>query len=241
MSPDSDFEALYNDLLQFLYRTPWGLIQTDRSGAVQMLNPVAAKILMQVTDNGRLDNLFRIFKDVRPELESLTRQFEERYGVVCEDLPLRLARGGDLTLSVFVQNESCLMVVLRELKLQGLTAEKMAACEKYTALIEHPLIGVLTTRQNTIQHANAAAQRMLGLPAALEGESLENLLPGGEWQALVEEALPMLLAVQHYETTCTLTVRGEARQFSINALPPGGWDDQTQWVLLEQGASPLTH
>ena len=52
-----NFESMYEELLQFLYRTPWGLLQATRNGDIQMLNPVAAKLLMPLAFNGRLDNL----------------------------------------------------------------------------------------------------------------------------------------------------------------------------------------
>ena len=77
-----DYESMYEELLQFLYRTPWGLIQATRSGDIQMLNPVAAKVLMPLAFNGRLDNLFALLRAARPELQALVAATTERYGVV---------------------------------------------------------------------------------------------------------------------------------------------------------------
>lgn len=92
----------YEALVQFLYRAPIGLVQTDASGAVEMLNPMASNLLMPLARDGGLDNLFAVLEDVAPQIEALARAFQEPSGVVCDALrvPLGQARGATQVLSL---------------------------------------------------------------------------------------------------------------------------------------------
>lgn len=234
MTQATDYESMYGDLLQFLYRTPWGLIQTARDGTIQMINPVAAKILMQLTQNGRLGNIFHLLQSVRPELTDLVRKSEARYGVVCEDLPLHTGQAVALSLSIFVQNEASLMMVLRESHLPFNRGKLEASGGVLDALMNHPLIGLITTRHSLITQANATAQRLLGADAKeLVGSRLEDLPLGDEVQTLLEESLSQLMAGARFEGLVCLNVDGQQRTLSVTADPPGAWDEDARWLLVE--------
>ncbi len=92
----------YEALVQFLYRAPIGLVQTDAFGAVEMLNPMASNLLMPLARDGGLDNLFAVLEGVAPQIETLARAFPEPSGVVCDALrvPLAQARGATQVLSL---------------------------------------------------------------------------------------------------------------------------------------------
>ena len=88
--PSAEHEAL----IQFLYLAPVGLVQTDLHGDVAMMNPIAAQLLMPLSRNGGLDNLFTALEAVAPELHAVVGQHAEPYGKVCEGLHVHLPAGG---------------------------------------------------------------------------------------------------------------------------------------------------
>jgi predicted signal transduction protein with EAL and GGDEF domain len=83
----------YEALVQFLYRAPIGLVQTDLNGAVEMLNPMASQLLMPLARDGGLDNLFDTLGGVAPQVKGLAAAFDHPSGVVCE--ALRVPLGAD--------------------------------------------------------------------------------------------------------------------------------------------------
>jgi PAS domain S-box-containing protein len=94
MSRDAnDFGAEHEALIQFLYLAPVGLVQTNAQGDVTMLNPVAAQLLMPLSHDGGLDNLFTALEKVAPELRAHTAQYTEPYGKICDGLHLHLETG----------------------------------------------------------------------------------------------------------------------------------------------------
>lgn len=105
-------------LLKLLYRAPIGLIQTRLDGQIEMLNPMAAQLLMPFSPEGRFDNLFTVLKEAAPHLSRLVAQVEQPAGLVCESLRIELAAQGDrrvahtLSLDVLKQGGVRLMVVL---------------------------------------------------------------------------------------------------------------------------------
>ncbi|WP_290425054.1 bifunctional diguanylate cyclase/phosphodiesterase [Massilia sp. YIM B02769] len=80
----------YEALVQFLYRAPIGLVQTDLAGAVDMLNPMASSLLMPLATDAGLDNLFAVLDAVAPQVKGLADSFGEPSGVVCEALRVPL-------------------------------------------------------------------------------------------------------------------------------------------------------
>lgn len=86
----SEITDSYETLVQFLYRAPIGLVQTTATGAIEMLNPMAAQLLMPLSADGNLDNLFTVLDAVAPDLAQLLADFDASMGVVCEGLRVAL-------------------------------------------------------------------------------------------------------------------------------------------------------
>jgi len=78
----------YEALVQFLYRAPIGLAQTSLDGTVDMLNPMASKLLMPLATAQGLDNLFDVLAPVAPHLAAMVEAFIEPSGMICEGLRL---------------------------------------------------------------------------------------------------------------------------------------------------------
>jgi PAS domain-containing protein len=244
-----DFEAMYEELQQFLYRTPWGLIQTARNGDIQMLNPVAAKLLMPLTFNGRLDNIFDLLRTSRPELQAVAAAAKAAYCVVCEDLPLAgvhqqaVGPGNasgvrNLSVSIFAQSEHCLMVVLRESQVQVADAVRDSQAAERDALQNLPHLGVLKTRAGHITWSNPAAQRMLACAGTqLADRPLTELLEPEAGEALMEACLPILMAGASYTASVGMRRQGAtAVTLDLTATATSGVRQEVLWTLSERVA-----
>ncbi len=74
------------ELLQFLYQSPIGLLQTTLDGEITMINPVSAQLLMPLAPSGHLANLFDTLQSVAPQLRHLPASCKEPVGSLCESL-----------------------------------------------------------------------------------------------------------------------------------------------------------
>lgn len=87
-----DAQDAYEALLEFLYRVPVALLQVDEEGAIDMLNPMAAQLLMPLAPDGQLDNLFAVLAPLAPWLAATVNDFTPASGVVCESMRIDLGR-----------------------------------------------------------------------------------------------------------------------------------------------------
>lgn len=72
-----------DDLMEFFYHASIAMVQTDLSGKVLLLNPVAAQMLMPMARRGDLlDNLFTTLDNAAPELRALAAQAPQRAGPI---------------------------------------------------------------------------------------------------------------------------------------------------------------
>ncbi|MFC4931341.1 putative bifunctional diguanylate cyclase/phosphodiesterase [Massilia sp. GCM10023247] len=114
----------YEALIQFLYRAPIGLVQTDLAGTVDMLNPMASNLLMPLARDGGLDNLFAVLEPVAPQVRQLAEAFGEPSGVVCDALrvPLDAARAAGapqvLSISLMKLDPERLMAAISDATLE---------------------------------------------------------------------------------------------------------------------------
>ena len=115
----------YESLMQFLYRAPVALVQTNLQGDVEMMNPMGAQLLMPLSRAGNLENLFDVLRQVVPQLRELVQNFEPATGPVCESLRFTLRDESRSTrahrhLSISVQklDASCLMTMVSDVTLE---------------------------------------------------------------------------------------------------------------------------
>ena len=109
----------YEALLQFLYVAPIGLVQLGNEGAVDFMNPRAVNLLLPLSPDANLDNLFDILEVAAPQLRQAAANFTDRYGEVCEPLLLALASGATaasrmLSVSLIRLDANRMMAVLRD-------------------------------------------------------------------------------------------------------------------------------
>ncbi|MBQ5947696.1 bifunctional diguanylate cyclase/phosphodiesterase [Massilia sp. ST3] len=86
LQPGAEYEAL----IHFLYRAPVGLVQTGLDGTVEMLNPMAANLLMPVAPAAALDDLFAVLDALVPDLRTRVAACAEPSGMIVDGLRLAL-------------------------------------------------------------------------------------------------------------------------------------------------------
>ena len=86
----NDANDAYEALVQFLYQAPIGLVQISMDGSIEMANPMSAQLLMPVSPDGDLDNLFGVLAKVAPHLRGLVAAFAPASGVVCDSVRIAL-------------------------------------------------------------------------------------------------------------------------------------------------------
>jgi diguanylate cyclase (GGDEF)-like protein len=140
----------YQSLLRFLYRAPIGLVETDASGKIEMINPISACLLMPLSHDGSLNNLFTVLHDVAPQLSQLAAGATDPSGMICEALRIPLPAGigrqrepRDLSISLIKLGDTRLMGVLIDVT-QAEHQEKetlsrmFGAAERFDALTRMP-------------------------------------------------------------------------------------------------------
>jgi diguanylate cyclase (GGDEF)-like protein/PAS domain S-box-containing protein len=115
-SLEEDYEAL----TQFLYIAPIGLVQAHTDGEIVMVNPLCAQLLMPLSRDGGLSNLFTALEGVAPDLRHMAAAFEGSHGMVCDALHLQVNAGRGhkdaqiLSLSLLKLDDRRLMAVLSD-------------------------------------------------------------------------------------------------------------------------------
>jgi hypothetical protein len=161
-----ELPAAPDALIQFLYRAPIGLVQTTLDGRIEMLNPMSAQLLMPLSRDGTLDDLFTVLDVAAPQLRALAAKHQDSSGVICEDVRITLAPGDAgnatpqvLSISLLQLDECRLMAVLSDVTLQ-VRREQQGLARR---LSDAARIDVLTQMPNQvairehIEHAMANA------------------------------------------------------------------------------------
>jgi len=111
-------------LTQFLYLAPIGLVQTTLEGEIVMINPMSARLLMPLSRDDELLNLFDVLGDVAPDLRLRALSHAGRHGLVCDSVHLQVDAGTPgrrppqiLSLTLLKLDEMRLMAVLNDVSL----------------------------------------------------------------------------------------------------------------------------
>ncbi len=84
----------YEHLMEYLYQSAIGLVQTNLQGEVQLINPVAVNLLMPLAKQGDfLDNLFITLDPYVPDLPRLAAAFTPPAGTLLKSHRIALPNG----------------------------------------------------------------------------------------------------------------------------------------------------
>lgn len=164
----------YEALIQFLYLAPVGIAQTAIDGEIVLVNPICAQLLMPLSRDGTLANLFEALQDVAPDLRTMVAAFALPHGMVCDAVRIPLdARTGaagrsevqTLSLSLLKLDDTRLMAVLTDItaavKRERLLEQNQAWFNAImTGITDYALIGL--DAHGCVTDWNASIGRVTG-------------------------------------------------------------------------------
>jgi diguanylate cyclase (GGDEF)-like protein/PAS domain S-box-containing protein len=179
-----DWEAEYQDLLEFVYLVPVGIIKFQPDGKITMANPSAARFLMPLTANGGMANVYELFADIMPDLRARAERFEEAAGQIFEEIRLPVTGTAIvLTLGVSKINAETLMAVIRDVTLAVEQEERIRADQmRLSAIFENVRdYAIYTTDPHGyIDEWNRSLSRLGGWEAAdTRGSPIDIFFPPG--------------------------------------------------------------
>jgi len=151
--------------MQFLYRAPIGLVQTTLAGDIEMMNPMSANLLMPISRDGNLANLFTALQGVAPQLRQLADAADPSSGIACESLriPLDSVAGKDsgpevLAVSLLKIDNARLMAVIVDATLEA-RREQQELSGKLSAAARIDNLTAMPTRLVVLEQLRAAMER----------------------------------------------------------------------------------
>ncbi|NUZ08353.1 EAL domain-containing protein [Schlegelella sp. ID0723] len=135
--------------MQFLYRAPVGLAQLARDGSIEMINPMAANLLMPLARDASLDNLFATLRHVLPDLGDAVARCSDPSGLICDSTRLSVAAGAAsaepqvLSFSLLKLDDARLMAMITDItgevqREQKVLATRLRAAARVDALTQMP-------------------------------------------------------------------------------------------------------
>lgn len=234
----------YEALLQFLYLAPAGLVQLGADGAISMLNPRAAELLMPLSRDGGLSNLFDALAPVAPDLHLLCRDFPARHGQVCEDARIYLHADGAasgpqvLSLSMLKLDAGRLMAVLNDITAQDRRERQLRNADAWlnaimTNIADYALVSL--DRRGRIASWNDSIGRVTGHGPDIEGQPYALFYAAGA--STPEQQLDRLRETDENGWTLDegLRLRADGSQFwgsSMISPLPGRPDEDAGYCLI---------
>lgn len=182
--PEEEYEAL----IQFLYMAPIGLSQLRIDGEIVMANPLCAQLLMPLSRDGELANLFSVLHTVAPDLALRVQSFEPLHGKVCDALRLQIDAGVPgrkdpqvLSLSLLKLDHERLMAVLSDVSLSEKNERQLRHSQAWihtivTGITDYALLSL--DRQGLVQSGNSGVMNVTGHEAdATLGQSYALFYP----------------------------------------------------------------
>jgi two-component system chemotaxis sensor kinase CheA len=219
----------YEQLLEFVYVSPYALTRFSESGAIDMMNSMGANLLLDFAPSPELTNLFEILDVVDPGVRALVKDYTEERGPICEGRRLEIPAfgGGDpviLSLNIIKLGAGWYMAAF------GDVSKLEAAHRAQRFLLENVsdgLIAVSATGEMSDQ-CSATLARWIGAPTA--GEKIWSYIASRNpafaatlqlgWEAMNEDVLPLELYLD--QLPGRLDVDGLPLGVSYQPLMAGG-------------------
>ena len=183
-----DLAGEYEALLQFLYMAPIGLVQTDIDGAITLINPKSAQLLLPLQKTAGLDNLFGALEMVAPELRNLVAGFTASSGIVCDNVQFQLSAGLNdtapakvLAITLIKIDQRRLMGVIADVTLSAKREQQLRQSDAWfnailTGVNDYAVLPLSV--DGTIPYWNQSVGRLTGFDAAaVIGQPYEIFFP----------------------------------------------------------------
>jgi diguanylate cyclase (GGDEF)-like protein/PAS domain S-box-containing protein len=168
------------ELFQFIYLTPVGVLKFRSDGTIDMMNPVASALLIPIAPGGALGNIYTAMAPLLPDLSQQVASFSRDAGTIIDQHRLE-TRAGDkmlvLSLTVNRVHESVYMAVLEDVTKVAAQERKLFDDRaKFRAIFEHVRdYAIYTiTLDGRVEEWNRSLERLGGwLPADVDGRSID--------------------------------------------------------------------
>jgi diguanylate cyclase (GGDEF)-like protein/PAS domain S-box-containing protein len=237
---DSQDAQEYEALLQFLYMAPVGLVQLSADGTILMLNPLSAQLLMPLSRDGELTNIFDALAPVAADLRLLCDQFPAACGQICDAtrLYLHADAGGSgpqvLSLSLLKLDAERLMMVLSDITLQDRRERQLRKTDAWlnaimTNITDYALVSL--DKSGRVESWNESLGRVTGHVPSIKGQPYSIFYPAGA--TTPEQQLDRLREADENGWTLDegLRLRADGGQFwgsSMISPLPGRIDESAQ-------------
>jgi two-component system chemotaxis sensor kinase CheA len=209
----------YEELLEFVYLSPFPLVRFDETGAIDMMNATGANVLMECAPTPELTNLFDVLRAVDPGIGALVADFAEERGTVCEGRRVEIPASYGMPAVVLALT----MIKLGPGRLMAAFSDVSrleAATQAQRFLLNNVSDGLATVDANGAMSGQCSATlvRWLGQPEA--GQTLwdyigpsnpvfaKNLAFG--WEEIVADIMPLEIVVDQLP-----------RRLDVQGLPLG--------------------
>jgi diguanylate cyclase (GGDEF)-like protein/PAS domain S-box-containing protein len=172
------------DLLQFLYLMPTGVVKFEADGSVDLMNPVASAMLQSLRGDDTLRDLYASLASLAPDLPKQVAQFAPVAGTIVDKQWLE-ARAGDsamvLSLTVSRVDAAVYMAVLSDVTALAEQGRRLFSDrQKFFAIFDHVRdYAIYTiTVDGKIDEWNRSLQRIGGwLAEDVQGRDMSLFLP----------------------------------------------------------------
>ncbi|MGE0310846.1 MAG: putative bifunctional diguanylate cyclase/phosphodiesterase [Lautropia sp.] len=124
---EREVEARLATLSEFMYRAPIGMVQANADGVIELINPVATRLLAPLAPDGRLVNLFDLLSPMIEDLREIVETADRPDGRIFEALRVtapQLAREGGPPRTLAIT-----LVSLEDARLMATISDDSAAIE----------------------------------------------------------------------------------------------------------------
>jgi diguanylate cyclase (GGDEF)-like protein/PAS domain S-box-containing protein len=175
------------DLLQFLYLMPVGVVKFRADGAVEMMNPVAAALLQSIMPADTLEDIYASLAPIVPDLRNRVSSFQGPGGTIIDQQRLKARAGSQalvLSLKVNQIKDNVYMAVLTDVsKLAEQEATLYIDQKKFFAIFDHVRnYAIYTiTMDGVVEEWNQSLQRYAGwLAADVQGRNMSLFFPSDD-------------------------------------------------------------
>jgi diguanylate cyclase (GGDEF)-like protein/PAS domain S-box-containing protein len=175
------------DLLQFLYLMPIGVVKFQADGAVDLMNPVASALLQSLGGGDTLRNIYASLTALAPDLTKRVTGFAAVAGTIIDQQRLEARAGGRrmvLSLTVNRVSANVFMAVIQDVTTLAEQERRLYADrQKFFAIFDNVRDYAIytTTTEGKIDEWNRSLQRVGGwLAEDVQGRDMSLFLPPGD-------------------------------------------------------------
>ncbi len=190
MADETDVASDYEELLQFFHLCPVGIVKFAPNGRIDMINPIAAQLLMPAAAGGATDNLFALLSDWVPDLPGQIRDFEPETGILFDQRHVAVGFGTRqrvLSMSVNRIAENIFMAAVQDITDAALKEQRIFEDQqRFKAIFDqvHDYAIYTLDLEGRIQDWNRSLFRLGGWTADdVVGKHVSIFFPPGEFDA----------------------------------------------------------